>query len=81
MEYHQLKWQDLPEQLRMLTPDEKTLFEAICLWSVTYEKPVEQVLNALNYIRAGLTRLQLQLEQEQEPSYVAERLLQEIANS
>jgi hypothetical protein len=81
MEYHQLKWQDLPEQLRMLTPDEKTLFEAICLWSVTYEKPVEQVLNALNHIRAGLTLLQLQLEQEQEPSYVAERLLQEIANS
>jgi hypothetical protein len=78
MGHHQLEWEDLPEQLRALSPDEKALLEAICLWSITYTKPVHKVVDALNHIRTGLKVLDVQIQHEQEPSYVADRLLQEF---
>lgn len=70
----------LPDELRTLTPAEEALVQVVASWGLHFRVPVHQLAVLLRRLAAGLDAVQRTAEREQSPAAAAERLLREVAS-
>ncbi len=70
--------EQMPEELRRLTPREHLLAIMISVWGYEYAVPIADTAALLERLAQGLRKLEERLRREESPAGAAERLLREV---